>query len=141
VLKYEELLERVMEKLPKKAISRERFQMPRGDIFYQGNTTVIKNFSAITDLINRDSQHFLSYLLNELGTSGIREGDRAVFQGKIPKDRIQERITNYIDLYVICHECRRPDTRLIREGRTLILKCDACGAIRPIVRRKRKAIK
>ena len=43
-----------------------------------------------------------------------------------------ERIEDYVDKYVICHECNRPDTRIIREGRIFLLKCAACGATAPL---------
>nr|1K81_A Chain A, PROBABLE TRANSLATION INITIATION FACTOR 2 BETA SUBUNIT [Methanocaldococcus jannaschii] len=33
---------------------------------------------------------------------------------------------------VICRECGKPDTKIIKEGRVHLLKCMACGAIRPI---------
>jgi translation initiation factor 2 subunit 2 len=39
--------------------------------------------------------------------------------------------------YVICSECGLPDTRLVRENRTPMLRCDACGAFRPVAKRKR----
>ena len=41
-------------------------------------------------------------------------------------------MNDYVDKYVICHECNRPDTRIIREGRIFLLKCAACGATAPL---------
>jgi len=38
----------------------------------------------------------------------------------------------YIDTFVVCQECNRPDTSFQRAGRTLNLSCEACGAKRPI---------
>ncbi|HIH71333.1 MAG TPA: translation initiation factor IF-2 subunit beta, partial [Methanothermobacter thermautotrophicus] len=45
---------------------------------------------------------------------------------------INERIEDYVNKFVICHECNRPDTRIIREGRISLLKCEACGAKAPL---------
>ena len=129
---YRQLLKKAIEDLPEKLTSRERFQIPTGDIFYEGNTTVLKNFTEIADLINRSPQHILSFLLKEMGTAGGQEGERAIFQGKIPEHMIQGKITSYIEQYVICKECKRPDTYLARENRTLVMRCEACGAFHPV---------
>ena len=46
-------------------------------------------------------------------------------------------IKSYIEDYVICSECGKPDTRLVKDDRVMLLRCDACGGHRPV--RKRKA--
>jgi len=129
---YHKLLKKAIKDLPEKLTSKERFQIPRGDVFYEGNTTILKNFTEIANLLNREGKHFFSYLLKELGTAGGQEGERAIFQGKIPGNRIQDRIKTYIENYVLCKECHKPDTCLVRENRTLIMRCEACGAFHPV---------
>jgi len=79
----------------------------------------------------------MKFLLGELGTSGKIDGNRAIFNGKFEISLIKAIIKNYIDDYVICSECGRPDTRLVKDDRILLLRCDACGGHRPV--RKRKA--
>ena len=81
---YKSLLKRVMESTPKDEIVDDRFKLPKAEVFYEGNTTVIKNFDKISDAINRDPDLILKYLLGGLGTAGELEGGRVVFQGKIP---------------------------------------------------------
>ncbi len=135
---YDELLKRALDALPKDIVVRERFQMPKGVIFHEGNTTILKNLGEIADKLNRDMEQIFSYLLKELGTAGEIDGERAIFQGKIPENRLQERIEKYVKRYVLCRECGRPDTKLIRRNRTLMLKCEACGAIHPVGGKIRK---
>ena len=74
---YKELLKRVVECTPKKEVVEDRFKLPKAEIFYEGNTTVIKNFDKISDAINRDSDLILKFLLGGLGTAGERDGTRA----------------------------------------------------------------
>jgi translation initiation factor 2 subunit 2 len=133
---YEELLNRSMESLPEDLTSKERFQMPEGDVFHEGNTTIIRNFLDITDQVGRDPQHMLTYLLKELGTAGELDNERAIFQGKISTGKVQERIDAYVNTFVVCRECGRPDTNLTKKNRTLLLKCEACGAMHPVKARK-----
>ena len=51
---------------------------------------------------------------------------------------IQDRLDEYVQTYVICQECRRPDTHLVKKDRTLLIRCDACGAFRSIRSMKKK---
>jgi translation initiation factor 2 subunit 2 len=139
-LEYKDLLKRVIESTPKKEISDDRFKLPKAEIFYEGNTSVIKNFDKITDAINREPDLLLKYLLGGLGTAGEIVGGRAVFQGKIPARSIQDKIKEYIDNFVICSECNRPDTHLVKQGRTTLIRCDACGAFRSVKSRKKKIV-
>ena len=133
---YRALLQRARSKLPEKVMSGERFQLPDVDVIYEGKTTVLRNFGDIVDLIRREPAHVLGFLLKELGTAGTQDGRRVVFKGRVPSKAIEERIRSFVEMYVLCQECTRPDTHLIKEGRTVILECEACGAHRPVTIRK-----
>jgi translation initiation factor 2 subunit 2 len=133
---YDALLKRAKEKLPETISKHERFSVPTADIFLEGKTTVFRNFSEIASVINRDKDEILAYLLRELGTAGSFDGTRVIFKGRVAKDQIEKRIGEYVDDYVLCAECKRPDTRIVKEGRVMILECDACGAHRPITVRR-----
>jgi len=137
---YNKLLKRVIDSNPKKEVFEDRFKLPKAEIFYEGNTTVIKNFDKISDTINRTSDIILKFLLGGLGTAGELDGVRVVFQGKIPAKNIQDKLKEYIDAFVICSECNRPDTHLVKQGRTMLIRCDACGAFRSVKSRKKKIV-
>ncbi|MEW5937346.1 MAG: translation initiation factor IF-2 subunit beta, partial [Candidatus Thermoplasmatota archaeon] len=106
------------------------------DALIEGKTTVVRNFGDIVDSLRRDQSHLLHYLLRELGTAGNIDGRRAIFKRKLSSAQIKECIDAYVSMYVLCAECNRPDTHLVKEERVLILECEACGA-----RRSVKAIK
>jgi translation initiation factor 2 subunit 2 len=139
-LDYKKLLKKVIDSTPKKEVIEDRFKLPKAEIFYEGNTTVIKNFDKISDAVNRESDLILKFLLGGLGTAGELDGSRIVFQGKIPAKSIQDKLKEYIDAYVICSECSRPDTHLVKQGRTTLIRCDACGAFRSVKSRKKKVV-
>lgn len=131
-------LDRAMKKMPDTKGPKERFVMPVPKVFYEGKTTVLENFGAFADAFDREPEHFMRYLLQEMGTAGKIEGHRGVFQGKFAEQAISRQIDSYFEEYVVCSECRLPDTHLTKSDRILMLKCDACGAQRPV--RKRKAV-
>jgi translation initiation factor 2 subunit 2 len=129
---YESLLDRARERIPKDISERSRWTMPEPDIMIEGSQTILRNFSDIVNAMDRDANHVFQYLLNELGTSGSREQVRIMFKGRVPPKRIKEKIVSYVKTYILCGECRAPDTRFVREDRTTQLKCQACGATRPV---------
>jgi len=140
-LDYNDLLKKAIESSSSKKVSDERFKLPKAEIFYEGNSTVIKNFDKISDAVNREPNVILKFLLGALGTAGEIDSGRVVFNGKIPAKQIQDKLMEYIEAFVICSECGRPDTHLVKEGRTMLIRCDACGAFRSVKSRKKKSMK
>ena len=133
---YEELLERAFKHMPEVAEDREeRFVLPSPVVFIEGKTTIFENFDALCDRLNRDKEHIMKFLLNELGTAGKIVGNRAIFQGRFSREEIERQIRRYVDEYVMCWECNKPDTHFVKMERIWVLKCDACGAIRPLRRK------
>jgi len=140
-LDYKNLLKRVHSVTSSQRIDDDRFKVPKVDVFYEGNTTVLKNFDKIIDVLNRDADHLLKFLLGSVGTAGEISSGRVIFQGKIPLRTVQDRLDEYVVTYVMCSECNRPDTHLVKKDRTLLIRCDACGAVRPIgSMKKRKTV-
>lgn len=129
---YAALLKRARAKVPATVGTGERFVLPAVDLQQEGKTTIVRNMGEILDKLNRASDHMVPILLRELGTAGSFEDGRLVLQGKVSEDNLSQRIAKYVDTFVICGECGRPDTHLVKEERTTIVKCDACGAHRPV---------
>jgi len=133
---YEMLLNRAIQQLPDEKTTDERFTVPESKIFSEGKMTVLDNFSNIVGVLRRDPDHVMKYLTRELGTAGKLDGGRAIFQGRFTRDQMDANIQNYVDEYVMCSECNRPDTTLGKMERVLILQCAACGAHRPVKKRQ-----
>ena len=127
-MEYEDLLNKAYEKLPKTEATSERFETPKVETIVQGNQTLIKNFSQIYQILRRDPKHLLKFLTRELAIPADFDGSRAILQSRIPNNLIQKKLETYVKDYVLCKECGKPDTKLIKEDRITFLKCEACGA-------------
>lgn len=125
---YEKLLNRAFEQIPKEIFEKSRFEIQRADVITSGNRTIFRNFKDISTSLNREPSHLMKYLVRELGTAGNLEGSQAVFQGRFTGSVIDDRIKRYAEEFVLCHECGKPDTKLMKYERIYILKCEACGA-------------
>ena len=134
---YEELLKKAYTGISEPTDTGERFVVPAVKSYPEGKTTILENFMDIAGTLNRDTEHLMKFMLGELGTAGKIDGTRAIFNGKFENDVLTAIVKNYIDDFVICSECGRPDTRLVKDDRIQMLRCDACGSHRPV--RKRRA--
>jgi translation initiation factor 2 subunit 2 len=136
---YDSLLNRAISKSPVLVGSGERFVVPRPRTFIEGRTTVWDNFEEIREKLNREADHFVKHVLREMGTAGKVEGNRLVLQGRFTSETLAAMVDDYVNEYVRCAECGRPDTKLVKYDRVLTLKCDACGAQRSIQKRRQRA--
>jgi translation initiation factor 2 subunit 2 len=125
---YEELLERARSQLPQKALEHKRFEIPIPRCYVIGMKTIIHNFKEISNTLNRDPQHLLTFLSKEMATAGTLEGRRAIFKGKFGSRTVERLIKRYTEEFVFCPVCNRPDTRIVKERRLYFLVCEACGA-------------
>jgi len=125
---YEDLLNKAYEKVKKVDDSGERFEIPKVEGKYEGKKTILTNFSQILSHIRRAAEHFQKFLIKELATSGHMEADRLILNKKIPREKVDQKIAQYVKEFVLCKECKKPDTEIIKEDRINYLHCLACGA-------------
>jgi len=130
---YEELLKKGREKLPEAVFTAERFEIPAVKGHVEGNKTIISNFLQICDTLNRDPRHVLKFVLKELATPGDVKGNLLIIGRKISASMINQKIGQYARQFVLCNECGKPDTTIIKEGEQQFVKCLACGAKKPIM--------
>ena len=126
---YKKILEEVRKNLPEVVFIRERFEVPKVLGHIQGNRTVISNFLQIASALRRDVQHLLKYVLKELATPGeIKKSGALILGTKVPASRINDKIRQYANEFVLCFECGKPDTQIVKEEGLSYIKCTACGA-------------
>ncbi len=125
---YNELLKRGCAQLPEVSLKRERLEMPRIILQTVGLRTIISNFKEIADALDRDPQHILKFLTREMATAATYHESRAIFQGKFRIDSFERLLQRYMESFVTCPVCKRPDTRVVKEKRLAFLVCNACGA-------------
>jgi len=126
---YKKLLEKARKELPEHVFQKERFEIPNVKGHIQGSRTVISNFLQIANLLGRDPEHLLKFVLRELATPGeIKKSGSVIVGSKVPASRINEKIKQYANSFVFCYECGKPDTKIEKEGNLSFIKCMACGA-------------
>ncbi len=114
--------------MPEVSAKRERLKLPQLVITTIGMRTIISNFKEIADVLDRDPQHILKFLTLEMATAATYHESRAIFQGKFQQDSFERLLQRYMDSFVVCPVCKRPDTKIVKEKRLSFLVCNACGA-------------
>jgi translation initiation factor 2 subunit 2 len=125
---YEELLKRARSQIPEIAMKQERLEVPRLRMSVVGMRTIVHNFKEIADIMNRDPQHIVKFLTGEMATAATVQEGRAIFQGKFNADTLNTLLQRYMESFIVCPVCKRPDTKIVREKRLSFLVCEACGA-------------
>jgi translation initiation factor 2 subunit 2 len=131
---YEKLLESAYKNIQSPAVGSrtERFEIPNVEGHVEGKKTIITNFASLASHFRRKPEHLCKFLLKELAASGQCEGERLVINIRIPSSKINSKIEAYAKEFVICKECGKPDTEILKEDRINTLHCLACGAKHPI---------
>jgi len=124
---YNKLLDLAYSKV-KPIKASERFEIPKIQGHAEGTKTILTNLQQISSALRRDQNHLLKFLLKELATSGKIQGNRVILQRKIPSSKINDKIEQYTKEFVVCKECKKPDTELIKQDRLTFVHCLACGA-------------
>jgi len=126
---YKKMLEDARKDLPDVVFLKERFEIPKVLGHVQGNRTIISNFLQIASTLRRDVPHLLKYVLKELATPGeIKKSGALILGTKVPASRINEKIRQYANEFVLCSTCGKPDTKIEKEDELTYMKCTACGA-------------
>ena len=125
---YDELLKRACSQMPKVSLKIERLELPRLFISTVGMRTIISNFKEVADVLDRNPQHIMKFLTREMATAATYHDGRAIFQGRFRQDSFDRLLQRYIESFVTCPVCRRPDTKVRKEKRLAFLICNACGA-------------
>jgi translation initiation factor 2 subunit 2 len=133
IMEYTKLLDELYEHLPKKIQQTERFEIPVFSSFIEGNQTIVKNINEVADKLRRDQKHIIKYLSKEFAVPTNFDGKRLILNGRFREDALNQRLNTYVSEFVICNECKKPDTSLISFEGVKYKRCEVCGARSPVI--------
>jgi len=129
---YEKLLEDAYKEVKQVEGTGERFEVPKIEGRFEGKKTILTNFFHVANALNRPAEHLQKFLLKELAAAGTVDGERLILNKKVSSTIINPKIEQYAKDFVICKECGKPDTEIMKDDRMNFLHCLACGAKQPI---------
>ena len=129
---YETMLEQAYSKIKVVASSGDRFEIPKVQGKVQGRATIITNIQSIASYIRRPADMLAKFLQKELAVQTVLERDLLIFKTKLNSAKVNDKIAMYVKEFVLCTECKKPDTEVISEKGIKFKHCLACGAKSPI---------
>ncbi len=132
-LEYNKLLDKLYMALPPSTKSATRFEPPRAQTIIQGKQTIWKNFVKVAKDLNREPDMLYKFVMKEISTSSTIVNDQSlVLNGVFDNYKINQILDKFINNFVLCSACKKPDTKLATHNGVKILKCSACGATTPL---------
>lgn len=109
-----------------------RYKMPRlvPKVEGRGNgiKTVLVNVVDLGTSLNRDGAEITKFFGFELGAQTTYSDDRAIVNGAHNQQDLQHLLSKYIELFVLCPNCKLPETQYRVKSSVLFQKCLACGS-------------
>ena len=129
---YNALLQRARTQLASVNTEQARFVVPELENLIQGKKTLLRNAGSVSKILKRDILHLLKYFVKETGVPATNDDTKIILNGIVNSFKVNQIYNKYVDEFVLCKQCKKPETRIITEKGVLLLKCDACGAINPV---------
>jgi translation initiation factor 2 subunit 2 len=129
---YNTLLNKAYSKIKLTNEREGRFEIIELDALVQGKKTIVKNFQATAKNLAREAAHMAKYFAKETGAVGNIESGKLILNRALLMTKLNQVYNAYIDSYVLCRQCKKPDTKFVNEKGVQVLKCEACGAITPV---------
>ena len=110
-----------------------RYKMPRilAKVEGRGNgiKTVLVNVTDLGTSLNREAPEITKFFGCEIGsqTSFSADTDRAIVNGAHTAQDLQTHLCRYIENFVLCENCRLPETHYKIKAGAISQKCLACG--------------
>ncbi len=115
-----------------------RYQMPIPIVKHQGAgnglETYIDNLYEISIAIKRPEIYIIKYLGIKLGsnTRKNKHSDKYILNGRYSKEDILNYIKEFINIFVLCQRCERPETDIIFKKNKLKKICNSCAHLEKI---------
>ena len=110
-----------------------RYKMPKVQIKVEGNgkgaKTVVVNTTEIAKALDRPPMYLTKYLGYTLCVQVNHDTrtDRHIVSGVHTSNKIQGLFYGFIQKYVLCPECKNPETDLSEKKNSITITCRACG--------------
>lgn len=94
-----------------------------------GIKTVVANLPSVAQSLARPPSYIIKYFGFELGaqTNTNPKDDRWIINGAHQSDKLQESLDGFINKFVLCKDCKNPETEFVVKDGRILLDCKACG--------------
>ncbi len=103
------------------------------------NFMIWVNHDSICKSLNRDLQDIVFYAKKRLSINVVIKNGEPYFPIKVSIAELKMILREYIEYFVICQECRLPETIINIKKDRVEMVCHCCSATKPIADRPNTA--
>lgn len=94
-----------------------------------GIKTVVVNVASVAGSLARPASYIIKYFGFELGamTRDDIKDDRWIINGAHEAGKLQDHLDGFINKFVLCKNCKNPETDVKIDNDRILLDCKACG--------------
>lgn len=94
-----------------------------------GIKTVVANLPSVAQSLARPPSYIIKYFGFELGaqTNTNPKDERWIINGAHQSDKLQDSLDGFINKFVLCKDCKNPETEFVVKDGRILLDCKACG--------------
>lgn len=94
-----------------------------------GIKTVVVNLNSVAQSLSRPPAYVIKYFGFELGAQANAKptDDRWIINGAHDASKLQDYLDGFISRFVLCKQCKNPETDVIIKDEKITLDCKACG--------------
>lgn len=110
-----------------------RYKMPAIITKIEGNgngiKTVFPNLRDICAKLNRPAEILNKFIGVELGAQAtfVKQDDKFLVMGQFTQERVQGKVFDFVKRFVLCKQCRNPETDPFVQKSKLGMVCKSCG--------------
>lgn len=113
---------------------KNKIVIPSAELSISTTNTFYTNVKAFLKSVNRQPNHYIKFLTDEMNEKGIAQvskklSDGIQFNRKFRRDegsKINILNKKYINEFVMCNSCKSYSTKLLKIGSIMRLKCATC---------------
>ena len=108
-----------------------RYRMPKLQVKVEGRgngiKTLLTNVIEVGASLAREPNEITKFFGCVLGSQTTFAGDRHIVNGSHNANDLQKHLCKYIEAFVLCNQCKLPETHYKIKGGIISQKCQACG--------------
>ncbi|QKF94117.1 eukaryotic translation initiation factor eIF-2 beta [Fadolivirus algeromassiliense] len=106
-----------------------RYTMTKLNVVRQKNKTVIDNLDLVCKDLERDPKLLIDFYKKKFSVSMIFKEGVLSTSADIAYDRFYSALREFIEYYVLCEQCKLPETIIDVKDNKMMLNCKCCSKV------------
>jgi translation initiation factor 2 beta subunit (eIF-2beta)/eIF-5 len=117
-----------------------RYKMRKLDVVQQRNNVAVRNIPDVAADLAVEPEILIKFFKRDFSSSFTYKEGILVGSKTLTYNDFADSLTTFIENFVLCPVCRLPETKFVRDGANLCLKCNCCPNTTKITGKSKKVM-